>query len=341
MCNGSGTNDSTVACFFAILFFLFSIFNTVFLIQELASVPVMKRFLTSKAADSRADAADLAKERSIHPWRTLDSSATRRHSISVGASRPRLMLADVSAPATPSEVYARAASAAAAAAGFVSDLGSPSFQPTITSSPIAATLMPPPLPRTRPTPSFSSQSTSAAAASWHARAAAAREARRPAWTKPSTSHPTPPSAELIALADRFRSAASAQQAQQLQQQIKNQLAEDQDTSDAASFYSAVLQNHSFIDNASVTDTVQPPLTPVVYDVSNCSVISANATVGHAAQPHPHPPPRRNAMGQGSNGEHWGRFGRGKHGKHKRKHTPWGGVSSVQSGKKGKGQQQSF
>jgi hypothetical protein len=133
VCNGGGTSASTVASFFAIQFFLISIFITVFLIQELASVPTcckMKRFLITQKADARADTADLAKERAIHPWRALDLPAARRHSFSVGVSRPRLSLADVSAPSTPSEVYARAASAAAAAAGFGSDLGSPSFQPT-------------------------------------------------------------------------------------------------------------------------------------------------------------------------------------------------------------------
>jgi hypothetical protein len=94
VCNDSGRSAVTVAGFFAILFFLFSIFNTVFLIQELASVPTkMKRFLTSKTADARADSADLTKERATHPWRTLYIASAHRHSFSVGVSRPRLSLA--------------------------------------------------------------------------------------------------------------------------------------------------------------------------------------------------------------------------------------------------------
>jgi hypothetical protein len=320
VCSGSGTIASTAAGFFAILVYLFSIFNTVFLIQELASVPAMKRFLTSKTSEARADTADLARERATHPWRSLDLPAARRHSFSArsisGMGRPRLSLADVSAPASPSQVYARAASAAAAAAS-VADYEA--FRPHITSTPVPdASQMPPPTllaPRAGPPPGFSSappphrpapvflsptlappasklspqlhrpshQSTSAAAASWHARAAAAREARRPAWTKPSASNPTPPSAELVALADRFRSAASAQQAHQIQQQIHHQLADDPDTSAAASFYSAVLHSSSIIDcDVSFVDNVQPPLTPVVYNVPTPAVLSANTSVGHVA-----------------------------------------------------------
>jgi hypothetical protein len=69
--------------------------------------------------------------------------------------------------------------------------------------------------------------------------------------------------DLVALADCFRSAASAQHAQQLQ----HQLAEDPDTTVAESFYSAVLQSSSIIDSdasdmGSFVDTLQPPSPPL-------------------------------------------------------------------------------
>jgi hypothetical protein len=58
--NGTGTGTGTVNTYYKKLFFLFLLFNTPFLIQELASVR-MKRFLTSRTAEDRAHAADLAR----------------------------------------------------------------------------------------------------------------------------------------------------------------------------------------------------------------------------------------------------------------------------------------
>ena len=114
---GTGTSTGAFLSTAFVIINCFVIFNTVFLIQELASVD-MKRILTSRAAVERADAAALVRERSIHPWRHLDSSAARRHTISsrtnLGGGRPRLTLADLSAPVSPGQAYARAAATAAA-----------------------------------------------------------------------------------------------------------------------------------------------------------------------------------------------------------------------------------
>jgi hypothetical protein len=79
--SGTGTSTGAFLSSTFVIINCFVIFNTVFLIQELASVD-MKRILTSRAAVERADAAALVRERSIHPWRHLDSSAARRHTIS-------------------------------------------------------------------------------------------------------------------------------------------------------------------------------------------------------------------------------------------------------------------
>jgi hypothetical protein len=131
-----------------------------------------------------------------------------------------------------------------------------------------------------PTPSFKvplpvlqrtkNQSTSVAAAAWHARAAAAREARRPTYNKPSL--PLPPSDELSALAERFRNAAADQQARQIQHQLAQDLNQRTDSSVTDSFYSVILQNKSIIDSdisemGSIVDTAIP-LTPTSYTVTN-------------------------------------------------------------------------
>ena len=109
---GTGTGTGTLLSLASVISNYFMLFNTVFIIQELASVD-MKRILTSRAAVERADAAALVRERSIHPWRHLDTSAARRHTISsrtdLGGGRPRLTLADLSAPVSPGQAYARAA----------------------------------------------------------------------------------------------------------------------------------------------------------------------------------------------------------------------------------------
>jgi hypothetical protein len=275
--SGTGTGTEYKYCCYKRMFLLFLLFNTFFLIQELASVR-MKRFLTSRTAEDRADAAELARERSIHPWRDVGAPTSRRHSLSTRANpllaSRRISLADVSAPISPGQAYARAATAAAGYA-------TPSFQPTVTSTPIqaAASMLPPPPPR--PATSFGSGSpqhhrqagqrpaqlsTSAAAASWHARAAIAREARRPAYSKPS--HSTPPSAELVALAERFRSNAAAQSAPSMASVLK----QEPDVSISDSFYSAILQNKSIIDSdcndmGALVDVSIPPLTPSAYTVS--------------------------------------------------------------------------
>jgi hypothetical protein len=132
--SGSGTGTEYKYCCYKRMFLLFLLFNTFFLIQELASVR-MKRFLTSRTAEDRADAAELARERSIHPWRDMGAPTSRRHSLSTRANpllaSRRISLADVSAPISPGQAYARAATAAAGYA-------TPSFQPTVTSTPIQA-----------------------------------------------------------------------------------------------------------------------------------------------------------------------------------------------------------
>ncbi len=79
--NKTGHTGTAVRPLLSLIFFtifvthIFLVFNTVFLIQELASVPVpvMRRFLTSRSADEKADEkadeADLLREKRIHPWR--------------------------------------------------------------------------------------------------------------------------------------------------------------------------------------------------------------------------------------------------------------------------------
>ncbi len=110
--SGTGTGTEYKYCCYKRMFLLFLLFNTFFLIQELASVR-MKRFLTSRTAEDRADAAELARERSIHPWRDVGAPTSRRHSLSTRANpllaSRRISLADVSAPISPGQAYARAA----------------------------------------------------------------------------------------------------------------------------------------------------------------------------------------------------------------------------------------
>jgi hypothetical protein len=285
------------------------LFNTVFIIQELASVD-MKRILTSRAAVERADAAALVRERSIHPWRHLDSSANRRHTISnrtdLGGSRTRLSLADLSAPASPGQAYARAAATAAACEINQPAMSSPSTASPGAAKPMSSNFNPPatstPVPGGLPTPSFKvplpilqrtkNQSTVDAAAAWHARAAAARDARRPTYNKPSLS--VPPSDELTALAERFRNAAAEQQARQIQQQLAQDLNLSTASSVSDSFYSVTLQNTSIIDSdisemGSIVDTAIP-LTPTSYTVTKPPMpVICNMNVNNASLSTPSPP----------------------------------------------------
>jgi hypothetical protein len=240
----------------------------------------MKRFLTSRSSGDKADAADLVSERTVHPWRNLELPSSRSPVLAglsnPGLARRSLSLVDVSVRAPPGSVYARAAQAAAASAGVTGSPGIANFQPITTSTP---NLMPPP-PRgpvtrpalNRPVPSFippstaalaqrlPHQSTAASAATWHARAAAARENRRPAIT--NQGRKTPPSAELVALAERFRGAAAANQADQIRQHIAQDSSQQAvntsawvvpppkglDSSMNDIFYSAILQNKSILDS---------------------------------------------------------------------------------------------
>ncbi len=135
-------------------------------------------------------------ERSIHPWKDMGAPTSRCHSLSTRANpllaSPRISLADVSAPISPGQAYARAASGYA----------TPSFQPTVTSTPIQAAASMPPPPPPRPATSSGSGSpqhhrqaaqrpaqlsTSAAAASWHA----AQQSHEKPGAPPTTSHLTP------------------------------------------------------------------------------------------------------------------------------------------------------
>jgi hypothetical protein len=236
-------NTGTADCPFLIPIFssmlvtyIFLVFNTVLLIQELASVPVpeMKRFLTSRSADEKADAADLLREKRIHPWRLTGdpTQIPRRNSFTRRLDHGRrLTLADVSAPGLQS----------------TTSPGASNFNPPATSTLVPGGLPTPPF--KVPLPVFQrtkNQSTGDAAAAWHARAAAAREARRPTYNKPSL--PLPPSDELSALAERFRNAAANQQAMQIQQQLAQDLNQSTASSVSDSFYSVALQNTSIIDS---------------------------------------------------------------------------------------------
>jgi hypothetical protein len=159
---GTSTGSVTVAFDFKKTCFFFFLFNTVFLIQELARVTEMKRILTSHSAAERADAADLNRERAVHPWRHLDYAAPRRHTISsrseTRSGRSRISLADLSAPISPGQAYARAAAAVAGSGIFDSSIA---FSPANTSTLLAGvgSMMPPlvldaPIQQSRPAPEF-------------------------------------------------------------------------------------------------------------------------------------------------------------------------------------------
>ncbi|MFN9999953.1 MAG: hypothetical protein ACK559_02390, partial [bacterium] len=119
----------------------------------------MKRFLTSRSADEKAAAADLLREKRIHPWRLTGDPTPipRRNSFNGPLDHGRrLTLADVSALGLQSTASPGAAK-----------LMSSNFNPPATSTPVPGGL---------PTPSFKvplpvlqrpkNQSTGDAAAAW-------------------------------------------------------------------------------------------------------------------------------------------------------------------------------
>ncbi len=168
-------------------------------------------------------------------------------------------------------------------------------------------------------PSAPRYTTTAAAATWHARAAAAREARRTVYSRSSVR--AQPTAEQTALAERFRLIAAANPqglaspttavAQPLIllhplpiQGTPTAAAVAPDVSLEDSFYSAILQNKSIIDSdfkdmGSLVDLSQPPLTPATY--TNIKIASTFANQPNPVQasqynPPPLPPPHRTALG---------------------------------------------
>jgi hypothetical protein len=264
----------------------------------------MKRILTSRSALERADAADLNRERAVHLWRHLDFTAPRRHTIcsrsETRSGRSRISLADLSAPISPGQAYARAAAAAAGSGSFDSSLA---FSPANTSTPLAGvgSMMPPPvldapIQQCRPAPEFLPPPADGCPDGYSlqhqssCRRVALPRRRRLRSQAPGFSklcEPRPPTPDQVALADRFRRIAASQPVNPstpavtiVQQSPQPASLPSQDDSFADSFFSTVLQNKSIIDSdfndmGSLVDVSQPPLPPTGYSATKPAALFAH------------------------------------------------------------------
>jgi hypothetical protein len=248
------------------------IYNTVFLLQILASVE-MRRFLsTSRLNDEREDAAAARRDRALHAWRNLGSPPTGTRVTGLRPKPPpttNVLAANFLLPGVKADdLLLNAVSAAATAYS----QAAPTASPTVTASPVPAA------PATRPVPTFLAplppqgsftplhhSTPDPSLANWYKKAAAAREARRPVYRATAVSCGPPP-ADLAELAEKFRAAARGRTSD-VQPPVSACSTDD-------SFATANLSNNSilesdFHDNSkilvpvSVAPTHPPPLPPLM------------------------------------------------------------------------------
>jgi len=199
------------------------LYNAIFLLQILASVE-MRRFLsTSRLNDERDDAAAARRDRALHAWRNLGSPPTGTRATGLRPKPPpttNVLAAHFVLPGVKADdlllnaVSAAATAAAVSAAATAYSTAAPTASPTATASTVPAA------PTTRPVPTFLAplppqgsftplhhSTPDPSLANWYKKAAAAREARRPAYR--ATAVPCgPPPTGLAELAEKFRAAAA-------------------------------------------------------------------------------------------------------------------------------------
>jgi hypothetical protein len=228
----------------------------------------MRHFLSSsRLNDERDDAAAARRDRALHAWRNLGSPpSVSRGSGSRGSfSRPNpppatnVLAASFLRPGDKAEDVLKNAMSAIVTAQATASAEAAAGSPTL-SRPVPTFLAPLP-PQGSFNPTLHS-TPDPALSEWYRKAAAAREARRPVY-RATTVRSDPPSAELAALAEKFRTAAARASVSVGAAKSPGQSESAEDSYTTANLSNNSILESDFHDNSSILTpvTVNPPLPP--------------------------------------------------------------------------------